>query len=825
MLSLGFTATICPADPRHPPESVTTSSTQRTYRLEIFLVSMAAILLEISYTRIFSYKLFYYFTYLTIGIVLLGLGSGGVLVAVIPRLRRIPTQRLVSLCTLAASIAIPVGYVLVALTQLNASEIADSVVEAGTLVWICTLLFAPFLLVGVVLATIFGARAEDFSRLYFADLVGAGLGCAACIPLFGLISPPGCILLSAIVMAVAALRLTLRESRPAAITAVAAILVLAPAIFFPGLLPEPVPDRAKTMSPQRGTGWKTMFSSWSTVFRVDVVDGMEPENRYLINHDGNMGSNLIRFNGDFASLKRFDVDVRAVPFSVIKPHPRVLIIGAAGGHEILASLYFGAKHVTAVELNPVTVSLLTDHFADYTGHIAEHERVTLVNAEGRAFVNQNRDKYDLIWFVAPDSYAAMNAASSGAFVLSESYLYTREMITESLAHLADGGVVCLQTGDIDFARKPNRAVRYLATARQAFERIGVDDFASHVLVSSTPELFTLVTILLAREPFSAAQIERFHANAEVVQPVGKRSTVWHPPAPGSPPLPEHAVAQVVNVPDQQLDGWLDAYPYNVTPVTDDIPFFWHFAGFRKAILSPLDTTDLIFDPEDAKGERVLGALLVFAALFSAVFLLVPLLAIRQTWRQIPYKLHAGIYFAALGLGFMFFEICMIQKLTLFLGYPTHSLTVTLFAVLIFSGIGSLLSARYAERRTVALRALLLCLTGLVVFYQLGITPLVGAFGGASLGLRIGLAIAILAPLGLCLGAFMPIGIATISGLSPYRAEYVAWGWAVNGFFSVMSSVLATMLAMTYGFTIVLFAALAIYVVGVAALSRIPQPAV
>jgi spermidine synthase len=800
------------------------SSPQRTYRLEIFLVSMAAILLEISYTRIFSYKLFYYFTYLTIGIVLLGLGSGGVLVAVIPRLRRVPTQRLVALCALATSIAIPVGYVLVATTQLNASDIADSVVEAATLVWICSLLFTPFLLVGLILAAVFGARSEDFSHLYFADLVGAALGCAACIPLFGLISPPGCIMLSAAVMATAALHLALGESRRGATVAGAVLLALVPAIVFPRFLPDPVPDRAKTMSPQRGAGWKTLFSSWSTVFRIDVVDGMEPESRYLINHDGNMGSNVIRFNGDFRSLERFNIDVRSVPFSVIKPNPRVLIIGAAGGHEILASLYFGAEHVTAVELNPVTVSLLTDHFADYTGRIAEHERVTLVNAEGRAFVNRNREKFDLIWFVAPDSYAAMNAASSGAFVLSESYLYTQEMITESLAHLADGGVVCLQTGDIDFARKPNRAVRYLATARQAFESIGVGDFPFHVLVSSTPEMFTLVTILLSRQPFSAQQAERFHANAAVVRPVGKGSTVWHPLVSTGSPVPNHPVAQVVNVPDDGLSAWLESYPYNVTPVTDDIPFFWHFAGFRKAILSPLDTGDVIFDPEDAKGERVLGALLLFAAAYSAVFLLVPLLAVRQTWRQVPYKLQAGIYFAALGLGFMFFEICMIQKLTLFLGYPTHSLTVTLFAILIFSGIGSLLSSRYAEQRTAALRTLLACLIGLVVVYQIGMTPLVRTFGGASLEVRIALAIAVLAPLGLCLGAFMPIGIATVSRLTPYREEYVAWGWAVNGFFSVMSSVLATMLAMTYGFTVVLYTALAIYVVGIAALSRIPQSA-
>jgi hypothetical protein len=74
---------------------------------------------------------------------------------------------------------------------------------------------------------------------------------------------------------------------------------------------------------------------------------------------------------------------------------------------------------------------------------------------------------------------------------------------------------------------------------------------------------------------------------------------------------------------------------------------------------PAWASDFIFDPEDAKGERVLSVLPIFAVVFSAVFLLVPLLAIRQTWRQVPFKLNAGVYFASLGLGFMFLEICMI----------------------------------------------------------------------------------------------------------------------------------------------------------------------
>ena len=167
---------------------------------------------------------------------------------------------------------------------------------------------------------------------------------------------------------------------------------------------------------------------------------------------------------------------------------------------------------------------------------------------------------------------------------------------------------------------------------------------------------------------------------------------------------------------------------------------------------------------------------------------------------------------------------MIQKLTLFLGYPTYSLTVTLFTILLFTGVGSLVSAGYSRRRNQVLGILLGTLTALMLFYQFGLGPIVGHWIGAPLPVRIAITIACLAPLGICLGAFMPLGLSTVAGVTEHKAEFVAWGWAVNGFFSVISSILATMLSMTFGFAVVLALAVLIYLVGILALSHIPEPA-
>src|SRR5262249_39273295 len=149
---------------------------------------------------------------------------------------------------------------------------------------------------------------------------------------------------------------------------------------------------------------------------------------------------------------------------------------------------------------------------------------------------------------------------------------------------------------------------------------------------------------------------------------------------------------------------------------------------------------------------------------------------------------ATVYFAALGLGFMFIEVAVIQKLTLLLGYPTYALSVTLFGLLLSSGAGSYLSSRYGGGRT---RLLAMALGGpaSLVLVAIGLLPtLIDACVGMPLPVRIFVAMTIIAPAGLCLGVFMPMGLRTVSRMTEKSHEYVAWVWAINGFFSVIASI-------------------------------------
>ncbi len=785
-------------------------SSRRSFFFEIFAISLAVIVLEITYTRIFSFKLFYYFTYLIIGVSLLGLGAGGVFVAVFERLRSMDPVRLVSRCCLVAALAIFGGYFAIARIQLNAFSLASEVGEVGKLLVIILFLFIPFLAGGIAISTILGSRPEQINRLYGVDLLGAALGCALCIPLIYFLTPPGAVMLSGFAMAVTGLRGSGRGIGFAA--GVLAVLVTLGAIVARGSLPDVMPDETKTLGNFNAEKSPVVMSRWSPVFRVDVMKHpFLRDEAYIINHDGQMGSVLHHFDGNVDGLAELSADSRSFPFKTLKERPKVLIIGAAGGHEILTSLFFRAEHITGVELNPITYSLLTTHFADFSGRLPEREDVTLINGEGRAFLKQADQKFDLVWLVAPDSYAAMNAATSGAFVLSESYLYTAEMIRDAMDHLNPGGFLCAQFGELDYADRPNRTARYVSTARHVYEERGVKDFAKRVMVATAPDIppFVLSTVLLKQEPFTPAERQRFGAAVKAVP----GSLVRHGHGPGE----RNAVTnQVIHLPSDQLEQWMSKQPYDLSPVLDNAPFFWHFTRFRDALRPSAHS----LEAEISIGERVLMVLLAFVVVLAAAFLLLPLVAIRRVWSEMPHKLAAGTYFMALGLGFMFFEVSLIQTLTLFLGYPTYSLSVTLFSVLVFTGLGSIASGGYRDRNR-ALWVLFAVLVVLAGLYRFLLPGLIEAFVGHSLALRVAIAVAVIAPLGLCLGGFMPLGLRSVAALSDYETQYVAWGWAVNGFFSVIASVLSTMLAMAFGFHMVMFTAVAVYLVGILALIRVP----
>ncbi len=784
----------------------------------IFAVSLAGLLLEVAYTRVISYKLWYYYTYLVIGLALLGMGSGATAVVLSRRLRSASTRSvLVWFGTLGALVLLG-GFLFVSSMPIDTVALWDygtaaSLRNFGALALICLALFVSFMPIGVIVSTLLSRARNEVNRLYFADLLGAGIACLVVVGLISRIGPPSVIMAAAAILAASAAILATSSAKGwrTAAACVAAVMVVL-TVAGDAILPEVRPESSKIASD--GTG----LSGWGPVFRVDVNEHPTVPGGKALIHDGTWGSAIYPFDGDVEGLTRFDDDPRSWPFATLGEAPgRQLIIGSAGGNEILASLYFGTDQIEAVELNPVTVDALTGEYSELSGNLDDLDNVTLTQGDGRSYLARSDGDFDLVWFVAPDSYAANNAASSGAFVLSESYLYTTEMITETLEHLAPGGVSVAQFGEVDFEFQPNRTARYVVTAREALEEFGVADPAQHIMVAESEDPFTsgLSTIVVSRSPVTEDQVERF---VEAVESTTDSQVVY---APGVTPGDSPVAALAGAADASQVQELVAAYPADITAISDDGPFFWHFTPFTDVVRDITTATTVDFR-EYAIGERVLLLLLATAALFAVLFLLLPFLVIRRQWRELPAKGLSAVYFAALGLGFMLYEITMIQMLVGYLGYPSYSLTVTLASILVFTGLGALLSNRFSTTPTRALPVLLGALVVLTAFYRLALPELMDATITASLPARITMAFLVLAPLGLCLGMFMPFGLRLVGVLSVHSDEYVAWAWAINGVFSVIGSVLTTILAMSWGFRTVHVVALLIYALAVLTLWRLDR---
>lgn len=784
-----------------------------SYRFEAFLISAAVLLLEISYTRIVSFKLFYYYTYLVLGLALLGLGAGGVAVAVSKRLKASSTDKILSASLLLSAVAVAGGYLAISPIKLDTLSIwAYNASSISSILWlslICVLIFCAFVGPGIALATLFGRQPERINSLYFSDLIGAALSCAIVGTLNATWGPPATIMLAAFLFTVAALRAHRRNS-PKSLPALGTVAVVALTLtVFAGSLPDQTLDASKGFPAK-----KSLDTSWSPIFRIDA-EQLTPNVR-LLRHDGLPGSTVYRWDRTQSMLKNynFEHDIRHLPFVALQGAPKEeVIIGAAGGHEVLASIYFGAKKIDAVELNPATFNLVKNEYADYDGHLADYPGVNYLNADGRSFISRSNKSYDLIWYPAPDSYAASSAAQAGAFVLSESYLYTYNAVMAVTSHLSEDGIFVAQFGEL-YKNLPSRTARFTSNVRVALEQMGVTDAGSHIVVVTTPDAFATPeqsTIMVKKSPFTAEQVAAIRD--KVTSATFNGRVDW---APGLS-VATNPIQQIVSASPADLKTFYANYRFDVKSVSDNNPYFYHFANFGK-VLRDYSAPVTTLDREYAVGERVLVLLLLLTVLLAAMFLLVPFFRIREEWRRLPKKCASAVYFAMLGFGFIFFEVTMIQLLNLFLGYPTYSLTVSLMSLLVFAGIGAFLSPRINQVRHATMIGAIL-LVGLTVFYVWGLRPLTNGLLGWPLPGRIALAFILLAPLGLLLGTFMPRGIAQIAKLGDHNGEYVAWSWAINGFASVTGSVLATICAMQFGFQAVLFIALGFYLVAFASLPR------
>jgi hypothetical protein len=468
-----------------------------------------------------------------------------------------------------------------------------------------------------------------------------------------------------------------------------------------------------------------------------------------------------------------------------------------------------------VEINAMTVHAGRELYRDFNGDLLNHPRVEAVVAEGRSFLRSRDATYDLIEINSVDTLSAL---STGAYVLSESFLYTSDAVGDYLDHLNPGGIFAMAVGDLNITpaqaptpvQLPRHTLRLASVVRRALEERGVAEPQRHVMVVGSIGWRPLTHTLVKNEPFTAeeiAAVERF-VEAEAFE-------FWHRPDRDLNTLTTRLLTWEPAV----LEQFYAKHHLKLEATTDDSPFFFNFYKWRT-LLRGETYAMLGYDRTQATGQLILVVMLLQSLLFGGALIFLPL-------RRVPAaaggtRLQRGAlfaYFAALGAGFILLEISFIQRFVLFLGYPTYSLTVVLLSLLVSAGLGSLLTDRIQDSFEAALPRRLLLLLLLAGGYLVATPHVFDALLGAALAVRVAVSIALLVPLGLVLGSFFPLGIRIAERVNP---RLVPWAWAVNGCSTVVGTLLAVMIGMTWSFTIVGVMALSVYTLGVLGLVAIER---
>ncbi len=779
-------------------------------------LSAAALAYEILLTRLFSIIQWHHFAYMAISVALLGYGTAGAAVAL---QRERVEGRLHQLFAVSGSLfglAALGCFLLAQALPFNALELLWDGRQTAWLALLYLLLFVPFFFAGLCVCACFACHAAAARRLYSADILGAAAGSLGVVLALFAWSPMTVLgVVSLLGFGAAALAWRARAPRspmPVLLLAAGALCVAASQMPFAQLRASPYKALSQALETM---GARVVAERSSALARVTVVDSPQVPLRHApglslaaaqgpppqlgLYSDGEGPGAINRVEGDPEALAYLRDLSSAAGYS-IRPQARVLVLGAGAGADIWQALLHGAQRVEAVELDPQVIELVEHRFADFSGRPYSRPGVAMHVGEARGFVAGSRARYDLIQIGLLDSFAA---ASAGLYSLAEGYLYTVEALRLYLDRLDEQGVLSITRW---VQLPPRDTLKLFATTVLALEQSGAVDPARHVVLIRS---WRTATLLVKRSPFTAEEIGALQAFCR------QRSFDfgWYPGMVRAdaarynqleePYFYDGAAALL----GPARDDFIARYKFDLVPATDDRPYFHRFFRWSSApeLLSLRARGGL---PLLEWGYPLLVLTLAQAVLFAVVLVLLPLRRLKvASSRAVSTPRIAG-YFTALGLAFMFVEIAFIQKFILFLSHPLYAIAVVLAGFLLSAGLGSAWAQRIdwgaggtPVRRPIA-GIVAICLV------YLALLPLLaGVLAPLPDGARIAAALLLILPLGVCMGMPFPLGLEALARDAPAA---VPWAWGINASVSVVSAVLATLLSVHLGFSMVILLALLAY---------------
>ncbi|NOQ12996.1 MAG: SAM-dependent methyltransferase [Methyloprofundus sp.] len=787
--------------------------------ISLAMLSATALTYELLLMRLFSIIYWHHFAYMVIGLALLGYGFSGSVVTVL-QVKLIKHFRQVYIaCILLFSLFTIISFQWVQSIPFNAEEILWDWRQGIYLLFIFLLLSLPFFFVGAAICLAFLNFKQQLSRLYAADLLGAGVGCLAFVLLMTIVFPQSALFyigLSGLVAATMA-AVELQAVRAYFVAILVFMLVflcwtgwqlqlqISPYKSLPKmLLVNGTHVIAEKSSP---LGMISVLASDHIPLRhvpgMSLSSGSEPLPQLGVFIDADNMSVITRKTDDLQQLDYLNQTTSALAYH-LQVANRVLIIGSGSGTDVLQAQINHAIQIDAVELNKLLVEQTGLHYRDFVSDVYQQSDVSVYIADGRDFLNTHSQKYDLIQLTLLDSF---NASAAGLYALNESYLYTVEALQLYLSRLKPGGYVSITRW---LKMPPRDTLKLFNTALTVLHNSGVAEAGHQLMLIRSWQTATLIIKngMISPQEMLEAEVFTSKRNFDLVYTPEIRPEQVNLYNVLDTPLFYQSTQALLSKDRQQF---IQRYKFNLQPATDDKPYFQHF--FRWSSLAEI----LSLSHKGGASLIETGYLIVFATLCIAVLTSSLLILLPLWWlKGIKKNIHAPIkrwhvfgYFFAIGLGFLMIEIAFMQKFILFLHHPVYAATAILTAFLVFAGFGSG-CANYLNKRVglhLYVNLVITCIAGLSLGY-LFILPEVFVWGSAlSMPIRFFVSICLIAPLSFFMGMPMPLALNSLARHADYL---IPWAWAINGCASVISSVLAVLLAMQFGFSIVIMLASMLY---------------
>ncbi len=787
-------------------------------RLSIALISAGALAYELLLMRWFSMIQWHHFAFMIISLALLGFGASGTFLSLLAdRLqRRFSVAMIVNLLLFAAS-----SISAIALAQripFNAEEFIWNWRQSIYLLLVYLTLMCPFFFAANGIALSFLKYTQSIASIYAADLLGAGIGSFGIVILLFYIFPESAVLavsISGVLAAALAWWALQRESIGwlIAIGMVGCFLCVVPQSW---VLPHYSPYKGLSQA-LRIPGNRIIYESSSPLGRVSVVEsGITPIRHapgLSLNASGEIPEQLaVYIDADRLSVINrvddpgeqdwLDQTTSALPYH-FKHVDQALIPGAGTGTDVLRALHHSAGRLDAIELNPAIVDLLQDRYAAFSGNLYYRNNVSIQITDARGFAATQTAKYDLIQLAMLDSMSG----SAGLHALGENYLYTVESLRTFLSRLAPDGYLALTL----WTKIPPRdSLKMFAMAIRALKELGVEYPGRQLILIRSWQTSTLI---VKNGAIADREIDRTlsFCDERSFDPVYFPGIRAEQTNRRNQVLEDYFFLGTQALLGARASAFQRDYKFNILPATDDQPYFSDFFKWRSLpeIIDSLDSGGISLLES---GYLILVATFAQAILVSMVLILLPLRLVRKRSPEIPGKKpqpRIFAYFFALGLGFMFLEIALMQKFILFLHHPLYAVTAILSAILIFAGIGSRWSQRFdsAKSRFAAVARSSTAIIVLGGIFIVALNPLFVKLIALPQIAKIPIAVLLVAPLGFFLGVPFPVGLSAVAAETP---SLVAWAWGINGCASVISAILATLLAVQFGFTWLMVLALLLY---------------